>query len=50
MVTPVPSKRGRGYGEQALQQALAAVRPIQGRLHRTLKFVPAPGVDLRRGY
>lgn len=50
IVTPVPSKRGRAFADQPLQQALAVVRPIQARLADTLHFVPAEGVDLRRNY
>jgi predicted amidophosphoribosyltransferase len=50
VVTPVPSKRGRSYQDQPLQQALAVVGPIQERLAETLTFVPAPGIDWRRDY
>jgi hypothetical protein len=50
LVTPVPSKKGRTFDQQPLRQALAAVRPIGGRLAHTLSFEPDPDVDLRRDY
>jgi len=50
IVTPVPSKKGRPFIEQPLQQALAAVRPIAGRLAETLRFEPAEGIHLRNDY
>lgn len=49
-VTPVPSKKGRSYDDQPLQQALSVVEPIKGRLANTLEFVPAPDVNYRRNY
>ena len=50
VVTPVPSKRGRTFDQHPLRQALAVVRPIEGRLANTLRFEPDAGVNLRRDY
>lgn len=50
LVTPVPSKKGRMYPDQPLQQALSAIKPFSGLVAHTLTFVAAPGVDFRRDF
>lgn len=50
VVTPVPSKRGRAYEDQPLQQALSAIKPIHDRMANALEFVPAAEVNFRRNY
>ena len=40
MITIVPSKRGVDYAQQPLRSALSAVKPINDKLARTLRFIP----------